>query len=136
MDLSVANINNGQNQHQSSSSSSSSSSTTTSLESHSRHIKKVLKHYQAAATLSLNGPDWFLPIVSPFGTSTNGNNSSAADNALELTKTSNCNLNVDKKIAGNVFTTLDLRTTSATNSTTTITSKQAPSPYLSVGQSA
>lgn len=28
---------------------------------HSR-IENVLKHYQATATLSLNGPDWFLPV--------------------------------------------------------------------------
>ncbi|KAH7640916.1 ski-like protein [Dermatophagoides farinae] len=156
MDLSVANVNNnnGESQQQ------SSTTPTAALESHSRHIKKVLKHYQAAATLSLNGPDWFLPIVSSFSaTTTNGNSSmtastsspslrvieassssssSSVDNgALELTKTSNSTLNVDNKVGtGNVSTTLDLRTTTNSSTTMTTTNKQTISPYLStIGQS-
>ncbi|KAH9420485.1 hypothetical protein DERP_000911 [Dermatophagoides pteronyssinus] len=156
MDLTVAH-NNGQSQ---SSTTTSTTSSTSTLESHSKHIKKVLKHYQAAATLSLNGPDWFLPIVSATTTTTtnastiNGNNnsmivSSAAvaasqsltdNDVLELTKTKSNTVVDNNKIAG-IFntTTLDLRTTTAaastlnSSSTTTITNnnKQTLSPYLS-----
>ncbi|XP_027196484.2 sno oncogene [Dermatophagoides pteronyssinus] len=164
MDLTVAhNNNNGQSQ---SSTSTTISTTSTTLESHSKHIKKVLKHYQAAATLSLNGPDWFLPIVSATTTTTNastinGNNnsmivSSAAaaaaasqsltdNDVLELTKTKSNTVVDNNKIAG-IFntTTLDLRTTTAaastlnSSSTATITNnnKQTLSPYLSAAAAA